>query len=305
MRGLYLGCFMGLAGFALAHASGDDVFPENDLLNDTVMSESACAAKGNAVWIEIAGRGDCIRYYHSNLAGAEGAVAYIRGDRLFKDKPINYTDNAAKAQQAFVEAAASELNYPVIFVARPGTYGSSGDHRRRRELREAQLLDEALRKIQERHHLKQVALAAQSGGASMAAYVVTRRPDIECVALTGASLSMAAIQNAIDDGTALAQYMNPMFYDPVRHVSEIDANERRRIFVIYDKQDRFVPEVNQKAYADAVREAGHQVWLVEGQAVGSANHTLDRTGRHVAAWCARGVPTDVILDRIKRGEITG
>ena len=41
-----------------------ETFSAADLLTGTRLSEAACAALPTAVWVIVAGRGECIRYYH-------------------------------------------------------------------------------------------------------------------------------------------------------------------------------------------------------------------------------------------------
>src|SRR5262245_33571731 len=48
------------------------------------VSEQECAAIGEAVWVMIDGRGDCIRYYGSGLKKGENPTVFVwfHGDRV-------------------------------------------------------------------------------------------------------------------------------------------------------------------------------------------------------------------------------
>jgi pimeloyl-ACP methyl ester carboxylesterase len=269
------------------------------------MTAEQCSKNGDSVWVEYAGKSECVRYYHSGLKGNSRAVVYLRGDRIFAEKPTGYTDNTAEQQTEFVARASQELGEPFIMIARPGTYGSSGYHAKRREMREGELVAAAIDAILTKHQLKDIALSGQSGGGSVAAHVATKLPKLNCLALSSASLSMKYIQRSIDEGKSLAQAMNPLFYDPASRVADLPENSNRRIFVIYDPEDKFVPMNNHLHYATEAKIRGHDVTLIQRQGAGPLRHTLDRSGYHAAAWCLQGRSSEEIVNQLDRAAIKG
>jgi pimeloyl-ACP methyl ester carboxylesterase len=257
------------------------------------------------VWVEADGRGDCIRYYTAGLDAQanDRAIIYIHGDRLWGDKPISYDDNSSQAQEENVKKMQGELGLPVIVVARPGTYGSSGSHAHRREHRELVLMKAAVEEIIHRHRIAKVGLTGQSGGGTVTSYVMGQLPDIQCVALTSAALSMKYI--VAQDPQSIYDRGNTDLYDPISNLNDVLPSSVRRLFVIGAEGDKFSPFGNQKAYAQALMGRGYEVYVAEGEPMGTYKHTLDRTGRQTVAWCVNSVPPEAILEKIKARLIKG
>lgn len=282
-----------------------ETFPPETLTAGFKVGESSCKSRSDAVWVVVDGAGDCIRYYAGGLAsGANGAaVIYLHGDRLWGDKPIAYGDNSSQTQQANAEAFSKEIGLPFILVARPGTYGSSGNHGQRREVRELRLVSAAIAEIRKRHRIGKTGLTGQSGGGAVAAYVLTQQPDLSCVALTSAALSMNTIVRL--DPQSIYDRASSSLYNAINHVSEVKPNKDRSIFVIWSEGDKFSPPANQKEYAQALVASGRDVHVLQGEATGSFNHTLDKTGRFAASWCLNGVPPAEVEKRVLSREVKG
>ncbi|MBI3451836.1 MAG: hypothetical protein HY057_03205 [Rhodospirillales bacterium] len=282
-----------------------ETFPPETLNSGFKVDEASCKSRSDAVWIVVDGAGDCIRYYAGNLSGGanEAAVFYLHGDRLWGDKPIAYGDNTSEKQQANVEAFSAEIGLPLIMIARPGVYGSSGSHGNRRQARELRLVNAAIAEIRMRHRIEKAGLTGQSGGGAVAAYVLTQQPDLYCVALTSAALSMKTIIRM--DPQSIYDTTRANLYNPIDHVSEVKPDIRRNVFVIGMEGDKFSPLANQKEYADMLKAQKHAVYFFEGEAAGSYRHTLDRTGRSVTSWCLKGASPAEIEKRVQAGEVKG
>ncbi len=299
---------LGLAAVAMA-----ETFPPETLVSGIPGDEATCRSHPNRVWTVIDGVGDCIRYYAAGLsAGVNPAVVIVvRGDRFVavdggrsSDSAVGYDDNSAEAQQANAEAFSREISLPVIVVARPGLYGSSGNHSLRRRMREMRLMDATIAEIRKRTQIQRTGLTGQSGGGTVAAYVLTQQADLSCVTLTSAELSMRTVFRT----PAASQYdvaHAAVLHDPIDHVAEIQRNMDRNLFVVWSEGDQYSPPENQREYVEALREQGHRVNLIEGEAVGASHHTLDHTGRIITALCLNGTSAEEIRDRIQRGRVKG
>lgn len=65
-------------------------------------------------------------------------------------------------------------NFPYIFVARPGIYGSSGVHNGARKRLESLLMSEALNKIKQRHQILNYVLVGHSGGGHIVSALLSK-----------------------------------------------------------------------------------------------------------------------------------
>ncbi|WP_128932037.1 alpha/beta hydrolase family protein [Bradyrhizobium zhanjiangense] len=287
-----------------ANPAGKSVeeFPIESVLNGVPCpTKSECQALGNSVWVEVEGQGDCLRYWSSGLTKqTPSAVFYIHGDRLWLGKPTRYDDNNAAAQQEYATKAAASLGMAFVTIARPGLYGSSGAHSASRQMREMKLVAGAVRQIIKRYNIKRYGFAGQSGGGSVASYLLTKFPDTKCVAFSAACLSLGGLRRAGQIAGGY-DYGAPGIYDPIAHLSEVKVDPDRRLFVIGDEKDKGALFLNLVEYYEAAKSAGHDVTLIRSEGLG--NHILDATGQHAVSWCLQGVPTSEIEMRIANKEV--
>jgi hypothetical protein len=168
--------FQTLASVLLAAAvSGpagaiDDNFSPSDVLNGTKADQDACT--GSAVWVVVNGEGDCIVYYAGGLeAHNPTAIIFFQGDLITRqwddrgkttDQSVDpsYAQDSPAHEAQLAARWAARLGVPYILLARPGTYGSSGDHKERRRLREVLLVDAAISAIKQRDHIDSLVLVA-------------------------------------------------------------------------------------------------------------------------------------------------
>ncbi|WP_321897296.1 alpha/beta hydrolase family protein [Burkholderia cepacia] len=275
---------------------------DEDFPRETVMcgvpapTEAQCRALGNSVWVEIDGKGDCLRYWSSGLTEDTGiAVFYFHGDRIWFGEVAAYDDNTAVAQLEYANQAAATLGMAFVKVARPGLYGSSGSHSASRQMREMKLVEGAVREILKRHKVKRFGFAGQSGGGSIAAYLMTRFPEAECVAFTAACLSLNALRKA-GQKVGGYDYGHPAIYDPIAHLHELKPTASRQIFVIGDEKDKAALFPNLLDFYEAAKAAGHNIVLIRAE--GLRNHVLDATGQHAVAWCLQGATASEVASRI-------
>lgn len=285
------------AAAVCAAQPGDEVFSENELLAGKSIDRAACAGMPHAVWVEHAHGTECIRYYASRgLQGARIAVFYFHGDVTDGQRVVNYRSASLAAQLRIAASYARRFGVPFVLVARPGAYGSSGSHAARRRPKEFHSLNAALDAIRARHEIEQVALAGQSGGAtSVGALLTLGRTDVSCAA--GASGGYAVLELAAQRRLS-ARYADA--YDVIQHTGSIRPDPRRRIFIIGDPLDKQTLFPQQREFAERIARAGHQVTLIESRGRGNRQHGLREEGLIAASLCAKGAPTDSILEAINK-----
>jgi dienelactone hydrolase len=294
----------GSLALTLAVAARSEPLPESAVLAGTTTTAEHCATTRDAVWVVVGGRGDCIRYFAGGLAETNPiAVVFFHGDLIKRDSDrngqtrsqtvIGYKDlTTEKLEERAVEWS-GQLGIPFILIGRPGAYGSSGDHKQRRRIREVELVDAALDAIRARYAITRYVVAGQSSGGHLVAATLSTRRDIAC-AVAGSGVIAVAERVRLHGWPADATGFTD-FYDPIDHIDAISRDPGLRIFIVGDPHDANVPFASQRLYFERARAAGLPVNLIEGSAVGSEHHGLNATTRQIAAWCAKGVPTERIL----------
>lgn len=268
------------------------------------IDRSTCAAlerNDTAVWVEVDGRGSCLRYYAAGLAAAPRAnpiaMLWLNGDVLGP----NGTD-ASKRQKGFgpVEMVAlegrlsSRFGVPSLFLARPGTYGSAGKHytMRGRPL-EARLIGAAIDTLKRRYRIEAWALAGHSGGGTLAAQMLAERDDLRCVVLS----SGASAYRAYAEARGLLKRGAPLTrFDPYAALDQITPAPDRRIFVIGDPRETNVPFATQRIYFDGLIARGHDARLIPlSRATDTRHHDLVDYAETANGLCATGASTDTIV----------
>lgn len=259
----------------------------------------SCPISSGAVWAEYAGGKDCIRYFASgDIEGAAVVIILFRGDRgrAARQSPEEIRQNTAREQEAIAERMARRLDLPIMVVARPGTYGSSGSHFERRQASEFLALNAALDEIRARHGIQRLVVLGHSGGATAAAALLTfGRTDISCAVLTSGAFSLLERAQLLADregrdlrpGYDLTGLPSP--YDPLEHVDGVAHDPARRIILIGNANDRITPFVFQREFAEALKREGHNIEVINYPARPPQFHNLkDSIGLKTAARCARG-----------------
>jgi len=259
--------------------------------------EQACPVGDDAVWVEYSAGDDCIRYFAGGeLDDAPLVIVRLYGDRTsyMGRNAEDIPGNTADAQQAYAERRADELGMPVVVIARPGTYGSSGDHRRRRQVEEFLALNAALDEVVRRHRIGRVILSGHSGGATAAAALLTfGRSDVACAVLTSGAYGLLERAHMLRErndreqrpGVDLTGFADP--YDPLDHIDGILHDPGRTILVIGNEDDQVTPFILQQRFAEAVAAAGHNVQLMTHPAQAPKHHDLTSSiGITAAARCA-------------------
>lgn len=274
---------------ALAGVGADAPLPWNQPAN-----RAACPDRAGYLWVQTPEGPSCIRYFASSgLDGARLAIVQFSGDRdsLMDRPPAQIPGNTEALRTRDAERSRDRAGVPWVFVARPGTYGSSGDHGRRREIAEFHALDAALDALMQRHRVQRIVILGHSGGATAGAALLTLgRQRIACAVLTSGAYGLLERARRLgksvggrSDTTGSTQ-----FYDPLAHVDGIVPDPARRIVLIGNRDDRNTPFDLQQRFADAVARAGHRVEIRTHAADAPSYHDLqDRIGLRTASQCAR------------------
>lgn len=280
--------------------SSKEPFSVRELQTGLAISQEGCAAHVYAVWVEHAHGAECIRYYPSAGLGdgqnkPKSAVLFFHGDHLAGSSPLgNYDKISPDSLTALMQKNYQAYGVPFILVARPGVYGSSGEHMQRRRAKEFHSLNAAVDAIKRRHGLEQAILAGQSGGSTVVAALLTLgRRDVPCAALASGNydiVELAEIKRFKTGqrsrrGCDVTNYCDP--YNVIDHVAGIASDPARIITLIGDPLDSNTVFHLQKKFADAVMAAGHRVDFLEAEGKGPDRHSLSHVAYRVAAECAK------------------
>jgi hypothetical protein len=267
----------------------------NTLIGDCVlrgatMTKQQCAQSPESLWVVKGGRGDCIRYYSSGLKDENPIVLIVfHGDLIAQNGSRRtlpaYGDNKPEILRADMRAVSNRFGIPAIFVARPGVYGSSGDHGERRRQREVDLMNLALDELRKRHSIENFAMAGQSGGGHIVGAMLAHRSDIKCAAMSSGVVAVRARATAHGWAADATGYRD--YYDPIDHVDNIDKNPDLKIFVVGDERDSNVPFRTQKMYFDKLIKRGLNARLVKAKGRGPEHHGLADCGIGIAGICAK------------------
>lgn len=288
---LWLLLFSGVPG---AWALSDGSTP---LLWNTAADLATCNQADSSVWVEFAGGDECIRYFAGAvLSRAPVVIVMFHGDRNMEmhraSDAIRGNTLAAKVAQA--KTLSRRAGVPVVIVARPGTYGSSGNHGQRRQAREFIALDGALNELRKRYSIGQFVLLGHSGGATVVAALLTLgRADVKCAVMTSGAFALVQRAQMLRQSKGLPSrpgrdtngLLHP--YDPLEHIAGIAVAPARQLFVIGSVDDQVTPFVLQERFYQALIRAGHHAQLIKAQGVPAVFHQLrNDIGLKTAAGCA-------------------
>lgn len=278
---------------------GDHAFSPYEALNGSYTSKASCVTIPYALWVQFDGKGDCIRYYPEGLTNGENrtVLVYFGGDVMLRNsKGVRFiTESYVRQSPATISsemaAWAQQAGHPAIFMARPGIYGSSGDHNRRRFPREIELMNHALDLIKDKHNVSSFILTGHSAGGQIVAGLMNRRRDISAAVITSGLVSVKQVSAFWERRRRLPGkllYNSAQFYDPIDEIDQIPADQRPEIYVLSDPEDRTVPFFSQLFYVRRLRAAGFEPHHIYVQAADRQRHLLAYHGRLAAALIAQG-----------------
>lgn len=227
---------------------------------------------------------DCLRYFVGGpLQNAPLVMVLLRGDRTrwLDSDPQSIPQNTGAAQTQMAQALSERAGLPAVILARPGTFGSGGNHRERRQISEFEAIATALDLLQARYGIGRFVLLGHSGGATAAAAVLTfGRRDIACAVLTSGAFGLLERAEWIRSRAGsparpqrdLTGLTDP--YDPMHHIEGILPDPGREIIVIGHENDQVTPFHLQARFAQRLRAAGHNVLLLQADAQAPSFHNL-------------------------------
>ncbi len=279
-------------------------FSEQALRRGVRATRAQCDALANAVWVSTRDHGEaCVRYWAAGFSSGpnERAIVFLHGDNWIgpgktRTQYLSLTGEAL-ARQA--RQWSGKLDAPYVFIGRPGTHGSSGDHMQRRRAGESALISAALDAIKARLRIRDLVVAGQSGGGHVTSSLLTLRSDIVCAVPTSAPSSPRIrwqLKGLKADTTGHADS-----YEPSEHLTGLKRHPALRVFVLGDPADRNVLWPSQTIMATRLAQAGVPVETLEGKGSGEDRHGLPDSARRVAGWCYQDLPTAEILRRAALG----
>jgi hypothetical protein len=255
------------------------------------IAKSDCTWKDTSVWIEVEGRAECIRYFHTGLKAQNPTVhVFLHGDV----DPDEYHLAESKLKMR-INTEARSLNYPLIFISRPGARGSSGNHvRDRRTKQEAALMRAAMDTIKQAHNIRTFHLHGQSSGARLVSLMVAMRDDIGCAVMGSGGLSQRLLMQLRN-----AKFRDD-FLDPLDTIGDIKPDAKRRMIILHDSLDQNTPFETSTTYYNKLTDSGRRALFIDakGKAKGPKRHDLAHFSLPVVAWCAAGMPDEDIRKRI-------
>lgn len=285
-------------------ALGEENFSAEALVRGVVATSPQCASMPGAVWARSeSGPAECIRYWAAGLmAGRDNArvLVYFTGDQLAFDQPEpGYAKRSPKQFQTLVDAMAARVGVPVMLMARPGTFGSSGEHQHRRRKLEAELMSAALDEVKARHGIQELSLVGLSGGGHTVASLLGWRSDIVCAVPTSSVSSPRLRWEAMGRNTDLTGHADS--HEPLAHLTREVLHPQLRVFVLGDPLDSSVGWSTQTPLATRLKALGVPVELLTGEGSDAQRHALGESGRLIGAMCLLDKSTPEILEVAARG----
>jgi len=277
-------------------------FSGAELVRGKRTTQAECAALPGAVWVTVDQQGECIRYYHSTAGGVGSEVVVFFSTEVASTnargevKPYDfYVKQTPAVLQERSAGWSRNLRMPYLYLARPGTYGSSGEYAKRRTPREIDLVSAALDATKSRLGYTRLHLAGSSEGGHAAAALLARRTDLGCVVLASSILSVRS--GLAEAGWDQDVTGNKHPVDPVALVDQVVKRPGLRIIVATDPDDIVISARSQTAYVRRASAAGLPVQQIFAAATDAGAHGLWRAGLSIAADCARGVKDDAMVSK--------
>lgn len=313
--GLKLGPFEKTRPREMSVPQVDETFSEYDALHGSASTPEQCAGIPGAFWIGTNGEGVCIRTYSAGLPAAQPtskAIVYLHGDAILRSRRavrtigLSYLRRSPSSVLEDVRSWHEEAGVPVIFVARPGLYGSSGDHNRRRLPEEIDVVDAALDRLRERHGLQSFILTGQSGGGHLAAALVNRRNDVEAAVISSGLLSVSRVMAVWDRRRTIPGWLiqdSDNFYDPIDEIEKIPPGLAGSLYILSDPEDHVIPFATQLHYVRRLRAAGLEPHHFYVTADDPNRHGLYSQARQTASMIAKGASPRDVLQRLQAFEL--
>ncbi|MDR3497077.1 MAG: prolyl oligopeptidase family serine peptidase [Ancalomicrobiaceae bacterium] len=288
---------------------GERRFSRADVLAGVTIDEPTCLAMPFAVWVTNVGSPECIRYYYS-AAGGQGARAllFMNGDFTYlgaDGQPTvdaSYDEIGPKDMQRIADVRSKDYGGPMVYLARPGTLGSSGNELKLRHTpREVALVSAAIAEIKRRHLISTFDVVGQSGGGLLLGALVAMRNDIGCAI---SSSGVLATNDWVSGRLKVKATHDGTLYDPIDHVGDIRPGPDFRFFILTDAEDQRVPPQSTEHYVKALQAQGVAFRRIGVNSTDPAHHDLALHGIRAAIACAHGALDTEIASLLTKTVVT-
>ena len=273
----------------------DDDFSDSSLRRGIRATEEKCILiPEKAVWGRVNPNvAECIKFWGYGLSSNTGKViVFLHGD--YFPGTAEYPKLSGQWFERSAFNWSIRLKAPFIYLGRPGVYGSSGNHSRRRLLEEGQVISAALNGLKNKFGITEFVIAGQSGGGHLTASLLTLRDDIVCAVPTSAPSSprirYLKLGRTIDT-------TNLPSYEPTQNFNN-PVHSELRVIILGDPNDKNVFWESQTVLSDVLSRRGIPHILLEGLGSGPERHGLNNAARDVAGMCFH----NKTLDEIKATE---
>lgn len=250
--------------------------------------EEDCPSSDSFLWTEYTldqqGVPFCARYFKShNFDVNKPTVVQLYGDRSLSisKAPYDIKGNTAFEQQQVATRNSKRTGMNHIVLARPGTYGSDGNHRERRKRDEFEMLNAALSLLSKRYELNNINMIGHSGGGTAVAALMTLgRDDLGCLVVTSGAFNLLERAEYIRARkgltsrplTDLTGVYQP--YDPLQFIDHIPASDSRRLYLVGDSRDNNTLFYFSYLFYKELKKHQHYVELVEAEGLEPFFHDL-------------------------------
>ncbi|MEM6536448.1 MAG: hypothetical protein AAF668_01825 [Pseudomonadota bacterium] len=234
---------------------------------DLVLSGSETDGKDSdgpgQLLIECDGTTDLIKFYGAQYHDTdEPPLIFLSGDVVERTKSgfrvhPGYHQNSPASIQIEAEEFSKTFNRTFVQLARPGIYGSTGNHMHRRRPHEVNLVDAAISKLVDTFEWEEIDVAGLSGGGHLAACLAARRNDIRRLTIGSGNVAVRDRLDILGLTSDVTGFDD--FVDPICFVEQIADSNVQLITMITDPRDALAPAHLQIKFANLLRGAGARV----------------------------------------------
>jgi hypothetical protein len=260
----------------------EDDFSEMAVKRGVRATEDKCRLiPERAIWSRVnANLVECIKFWGQGLSSYTGrAIVYFHGD--FTPPTSEYFKLSTERLNQSALTWSARLNAPVVFIGRPGVYGSSGNHSRRRLLEEGQVLSATLDGLKSKFGITEFVIVGQSGGGHLTTSLLTLRDDIVCAVPTSAPNSPRIRYLKMGrcvDTTGLQSY------EPTENFNN-PVHSGLRVIILGDPKDQNVFWESQVVLSNVLSQRRLPYILLQGEAKGPERHGLSISALRIAGMC--------------------
>lgn len=248
---------------------------------------------------------ECIAFWVTKGFEDRAQGVFFMGGDFAPDKirDSKFVNDNIRMDMGYMQMRANEYRVRYIKIARPGTEGSSGSHADRHKPRELVIMNEAITILKKRLGISTIALVGHSGGADLAAGLLTLgRVDIACDMIGSGALKMVdrTYDWMLQHGQRASKaQLAKTIYDPSAHIDAVARDSKRRVFVIGDPQDKDVPFKYQWPFTELMRaEESHALTIKVDIVWEAVHHNAALYSWSAAGACLNGASDDEIVSTI-------